>query len=336
MFSFQSKNIFVTGADGFIGSHLTEALATAGANVTALVQYNSFGEIGWLADLPEDLKAKINIQTGDVRDPHLIKYLVNENEIVFHLAALIGIPYSYVSPQSYIETNVGGTLNILEACRNNRGVKLVHTSTSEVYGTAIFTPISETHPLQAQSPYSASKIGADHIVQSYQNSFDVDAVILRPFNTYGPRQSERAVIPTIIRQLIDPNCETIKLGSIDPVRDFNYIDDTVNAFLALSTSRKVRAGQVCNVGSGRGITIGKTIELLMDITGIKKPLETEEQRIRPAKSEVTKLIADATMLEKCCDWQSETSLQDGLTKTVEWWQNRCELENKGSSFKYRI
>jgi UDP-glucose 4-epimerase len=336
MFSFQSKNIFVTGADGFIGSHLTEALATAGANVTALVQYNSFGEIGWLADLPEDLKAKINIQTGDVRDPHLIKNLVNGNEIVFHLAALIGIPYSYLSPQSYLETNVGGTLNILEACRNNPGVKLVQTSTSEVYGTAIFTPISETHPLQAQSPYSASKIGADHIVQSYQNSFDVNAAILRPFNTYGPRQSERAVIPTIIRQLLDPGCKTIKLGSIDPVRDFNYIDDTVNAFLALSTSQKVRAGQIYNVGSGRGITIEKTIELLMNITGIKKPLETDQRRIRPLKSEVHELIADATKLKNCCDWQSKTSLQDGLTKTVRWWQKRFELEDKGARFNYSI
>ena len=336
MSNFHSKNILITGADGFIGSHLTETLAAAGANVTALAQYNSFGKIGWLDDLPGDLKPKINIQAGDICDPHLIRNLVNGNEIVFHLAALIGIPYSYVSPQSYIETNVGGTLNVLEACRNNRGVKLVHTSTSEVYGTAIFTPISETHPLQAQSPYSASKIGADHLVQSYQNSFDVDAVILSPFNPYGPRQSERAVIPTIIRQLLDPECKTIKLGSIDPVRDFNYIDDTVNAFLTLSTSHNARVGQVYNVGSGRGISVEKTIKLLMDITGIKKPIEAEKKRIRPVKSEVHELIADATKLKKDSNWQSKTSLQDGLTKTVEWWQNRFKRENKRSQFKYSI
>ena len=336
MSSFQSKNILVTGADGFIGSHLTEALAKAGANVTALAQYNSFGEIGWLDDLPTDLTAKINIQTGDIRDPYFIKNLVNGNEIIFHLAALIGIPYSYLSPQSYIETNVGGTMNILEACRNNRGVKLVHTSTSEVYGTAVFTPISETHPLQAQSPYSASKIAADHIVQSYQYSFDVDAVILRPFNTYGPRQSERAIIATIIRQLLDPKCETIKLGSIEPVRDFNYVDDTVDAFLAFSTSSNIKVGDVYNVGSGHGITVEKTIELLMDITGTTKPIESEKQRIRPVKSEVFELIADASKLKKSSNWKSKTSLQDGLTKTVEWWQKRFKSENKSSQFKYSI
>ena len=257
---------------------------------------------------------------GDIRDPYFVSKIIEDVDIVFHLAALIAIPFSYVAPHSYIETNISGTLNVLEACRQQGTKRLVHTSTSEVYGTAQFTPITEAHPLQGQSPYSASKIGADHLAESYFRSFDVPVVILRPFNTFGPRQSERAVIPSVIRQILDPACLDIKVGDLSPVRDFNYVEDIADAFICLAMAEGVEFGAAYNAGTGEGVTIGETVDILREVTGTQKPVVAEASRRRPSKSEVFTLIAAADRIHTATSWTPNVGLKNGLAKTTEWWR----------------
>ncbi len=317
-----SKRVVVTGADGFIGSHLSDALARAGAEVTALALYNSFDSAGWLDDLDADARADIQIIRGDIRDAWQMQSLCEGADTVFHLAALIAIPFSYAAPASYVATNVTGTVNVLNACRAAGVRRVIHTSTSEVYGSAQVTPIPETHPLQGQSPYSASKIGADMMAESFFRSFELPVVTLRPFNTYGPRQSERAVIPTVIRQALDPACPDIRIGDRTPERDFNFVDDTVSAFLAAAAMDEAQLGKTFNAGSGRMVTIGETVDLIASITGANKEIVTETARKRPAKSEVMALMADASALRAASGWQPQTSLEDGLAATVEWWRTR--------------
>ena len=331
-----NQNVVLTGADGFIGSHLAEALVGVNANVTALCQYNSFGTRGWIDTLEDHVVEKMEIIFGDVRDVGFIAGLIKNRDLVFNLAALIGIPYSYLAPRSYTEVNVFGTLNILEACRQNEGVRLIHTSTSEVYGTAITTPISETHPLQAQSPYSASKIAADHMVTAYHNTFGLNAAILRPFNTFGPRQSERAVIPTIIRQLLDENCDSVKLGSLTPIRDFNYVSNTVDAFLHLAICESAKHGDVYNAGTGVGVTIENIVAVLQDMCGVRKPIETVTTRERPEKSEVHELVADSSKLKNITSWQPAISLNTGLNRTVDWWKQSVSYRQLSGSSNYVI
>jgi NAD dependent epimerase/dehydratase len=316
------KAVLVTGGDGFIGSHLVEALVRDGARVTALAQYSPFGDVGWLEDLDEAIAAEVEIVRGNVCDAAFMHRAVADQAIVFHLAALIAIPYSYEAPASYVDTNVTGTLNVLEACRGHGVERVVHTSTSEVYGTALVTPISEDHPLQGQSPYSASKIGADMMAEAFARSFDLPVAILRPFNTYGPRQSERAVIPTVIRQALDPNCEAIRVGDITPTRDFNYVGDTVDAFRAIGTSAGIDYGRPYNAGTGVMVSVGEMIERVRSITGTNKPVESEAVRFRPENSEVRALIADPTRLNVATGWTPATDLDAGLEETVAWWQQR--------------
>lgn len=319
---YSGKRVFVTGGDGFIGSHLVELLVRLGASVTALAQYNSFDEAGWLDDLEVDVRREVEVIRGDVRDPGQMDRVVAGKDIIFHLAALIAIPYSYAAPSSYVDVNVQGTVNLLEAARKHGTSRLIHTSTSEVYGTAQTTPIAETHPLQGQSPYSATKIGADMIAESFARSFGLPTVTLRPFNTYGPRQSERAVIPTIIRQALDPDCETIKLGDLSPVRDFNYVGDTAAAFAAIGLAKDVEYGQAYNAGSGRAVTIGEVLDLIRSLCGCEKPLLTEDVRKRPPNSEVMLLLADSRRLSSATGWRPETPLEEGLESTIAWWQTR--------------
>jgi NAD dependent epimerase/dehydratase len=316
-----SLRVLVTGADGFIGSHLAERLARSGANVRALACYNSFGRAGWLDTIdPALFDDRLSVVHGDIRDPYFVSKVIEDVDIVFHLAALIAIPFSYVAPHSYIETNINGTLNVLEACRQHGTKRLVHTSTSEVYGTAQFTPITETHPLQGQSPYSASKIGADHLAESYFRSFDVPVVTLRPFNTFGPRQSERAVIPSVIRQILDPACLDIKVGDLSPVRDFNYVEDIADAFIYLAMAEGVEFGTAYNAGTGIGVTIGETVDILREATGTQKPVVAEASRRRPSKSEVFTLIAATNRIHTATNWTPNVGLKNGLAKTTEWWR----------------
>jgi UDP-glucose 4-epimerase len=315
---YRGRKVLVTGADGFIGSHLADALAGAGAEVTALALYNAFGGHGWLDERKNDMRVVL----GDVRDGAQMMRLAHGHDLVFHLAALIGIPYSYVAANSYVDVNVTGTLNLLEALRAGGIGRLVHTSTSEVYGTARFTPITEAHPLQGQSPYAASKIGADMLAESYARSFELPVAILRPFNTYGPRQSERAVIPTATRQMLDPACREIALGDLTPVRDFTYVGDTVEAFLALGAAANIAHGQPYNAGSGVGVSIGEAVERLRRLTGCDKPLAHDPARLRPANSEVRALIADASALTQAAGWRPRVSLDEGLGLTVAWWRKR--------------
>ncbi len=320
--AYRGRRVLVTGADGFIGSHLVEALVAAGARVTALAQYNAFGSNGWLDELDEDVRAKLDVRRGDVRDAAYVAQLVAGHEVVFHLAALIAIPYSYHAPQSYVDVNVTGTLNVLEACRAHGVERLVHTSTSEVYGTALTTPIAEDHPLQGQSPYAATKIAADMMVEAYVRSFALPAVILRPFNTYGPRQSERAVIPTVIRQALDPACEAIHVGDVSPKRDFSYVSDTVEAFLAVGTAAALEFGRPYNSGTGVATSIAEVIDRVVALTGVNKPVEIEEARKRPEKSEIRLLLADAKRLGAATGWTPRVSLEDGLARAIEWWRAR--------------
>ena len=313
------KNIFVTGSEGFIGSHLTESLIRNGHKVKALVQYNSFNNIGWLADLPYDLQNEIEIVMGDIRDATQMRNEIKNMDEVMHLAALIAIPYSYVAPQSYIDTNISGTLNVLQACRDF-DVPVIHTSTSEVYGTAKYVPIDEAHPLQGQSPYSASKIGADQIAYSYFTSFQTPIKIIRPFNTYGPRQSMRAVIPTIITQIINGN-PRIKLGSLTPTRDFNFISDTVDAFLKAMNSNNC-FGSVINIGSGFEISIGDMVRLIAEEMKEEIDIITEEQRLRPSRSEVERLLACNKKAQALLGWTPKygnlEGLRNGISKTIKW------------------
>jgi NAD dependent epimerase/dehydratase len=324
--SYAGTRILVTGADGFIGSHLTEALVYANGEVTALAQYNSFDSHGWLDDLPEPVREKINLVRGDVRDAAFVDRLVHGHEIVFHLAALIAIPHSYVAPQSYVETNVLGTLNILEAARQHGTERVVHTSTSEVYGTALTMPINESHPLQGQSPYSASKIAADMMAEAFAKSFGVPVVVLRPFNTFGPRQSERAIIGTIIRQALDPSCSTIMVGDATTVRDLTFVTDTAAAFMAAGRSENLEYGQPYNAGSERAIMVGDLINLIVELVSCRKPVVQDSKRLRPQNSEVRALLADCTRFRRATGWSPRVNLREGLEKTVEWW--RCRLSDK--------
>lgn len=332
------KNVFITGADGFIGSHLTEKLVINGYNVRALSQYNSFNSHGWLEHLPRSIKNNLEVVSGDVRDSFQMKKLVKNCDVVFHLASLIGIPYSYEAPQSYIDTNVTGTLNVIQASLDSDVSKVIHTSTSEVYGTAEFVPISETHPLKGQSPYSASKIAADQLSLSYYYSFGLPITICRPFNTYGPRQSLRAVIPTIITQLLSDNNE-INLGDLSTTRDFNFIEDTVNGFIACMLSNKVN-GEVINIGSNFEISIEDIAKLVSKILKIDLKIKEDKNRIRPKNSEVFRLKADNLKALKLLNWQPQFSgskgLEFGISKTIDWFNDKENLKLYKNIFGYNI
>lgn len=309
-----NQTALVTGADGFIGSHLTELLVREGYNVKALSQYNSFNYWGWLEDV--GCRNDIEVLNGDVRDPHYCKHITKDVDIVFHLAALIAIPYSYVAPDSYLGTNVNGTLNICQASLDNGVKRVIHTSTSEVYGTAQYVPIDEQHPLQPQSPYSASKIAADAMAMSFFNAFDLPVTIARPFNTYGPRQSARAVIPTIISQIAKGNRQ-IKLGDVTPTRDFNYVTDTCRGFLALARCDKA-IGETVNIGSNFEISVGDALNLIRELMNSDVEFMTEELRLRPGKSEVFRLCCDNTKIRELTDFKPYYSIREGLKATVEW------------------
>lgn len=321
-----NKKILVTGADGFIGSHLTEHLVRSGYEVRAFVLYNSFNSWGWLDHSAKDVKDGFEVFAGDIRDPHGVRKAMEGCGIVLHLAALIAIPYSYHSPDTYVDTNIKGTLNVVQAARE-LGCKVVHTSTSEVYGTARTVPISEDHPLQGQSPYSASKIGADQIALSFHLSFGTPVTILRPFNTYGPRQSARAVIPTIISQIAS-GMQTLRLGALSPTRDFNYVSDTVGAFTAVMDCNAA-VGQVLNAGSNYEISIGDTVGLIAEVLGKEVSIVTDEQRLRPEKSEVERLWADNSRLRELTGWVPAFAGKDGfkrgLLQTAEWFSNPDNL-----------
>ncbi|MBN9216655.1 MAG: SDR family NAD(P)-dependent oxidoreductase [Mesorhizobium sp.] len=319
--NYNGKKVLVTGADGFIGSHLTEALVRNGADVTALALYNSFDSHGWLDDLPDNIRSRLKLVRGDVRDSAFLNRIMRGQAVVFHLAALIAIPYSYAAAQSYVETNILGTVNVLEAARQWETERVVHTSTSEVYGTALTMPIRETHPLQGQSPYSASKIGADMMAESYARSFDVQVVIMRPFNTYGPRQSERAIVPTIVRQALDPNCPAIMVGDTSPIRDLTFVEDTAAAFLAAGLA-ELEFGHAYNAGSQRAVTVSDVLDLVVELSGSKKPVHRDESRLRPQNSEVRALLADCSRFESETGWRAQTSLREGLQRTIAWWRER--------------
>ena len=316
--------VAVTGADGFIGSHLTEDLVRAGYRVRAMAIYNSQGSYGWLDTLPADVLAEVDVQLGDVRDAGSVRALMRGAHTVYHLAALIAIPYSYVAPRSYVETNVTGTLNVLEAARDLGTERVVHTSTSEVYGTARSVPIHETHPLQGQSPYSATKIGADKLAESYHLSFGLPVVTLRPFNTYGPRQSARAVIPTIVSQIAAGRRE-IRLGDLRPTRDFNYVADTARAFRAVGEAGPQVLGQVLNAGSGQEISVGDTVRLIARVMGHEVEVVQEGERLRPEGSEVMRLLADAGALEALTGHRPQTTLEEGLRLTAQWFTDPANL-----------
>lgn len=320
--TYLGAKILVTGADGFIGSHLTEALVSTGADVTALAQYNSFDSHGWLDDLPQSTRQKLNLVRGDIRDAAFVDRLINGQHYVFHLAALIAIPYSYFAPQSYVETNVLGTLNVLEAVRQHGTERLVVTSTSEVYGTALRMPIDETHPLQGQSPYSASKIGADMMAEAFARSFGVPVVILRPFNTFGPRQSERAIIGAIIRQALDPECDAIMVGDTTTERDLTFVTDTAAAFMAAGLADDVEYGHAYNAGNQRAITIGDLIDVILELTSSRKPIIHDEKRLRPTNSEVRALLADSARFARATGWAPKVTLREGLQRTIDWWRGR--------------
>ncbi|MGE5328823.1 MAG: NAD-dependent 4,6-dehydratase LegB [Deltaproteobacteria bacterium] len=317
--NWKSKEVLVTGSEGFIGSHLTERLVELGAKVRALVLYNSFNTWGWLDTIAPEVKKHINIVTGDVRDENCIRQAVRDTDIVFHLAALIAIPYSYYAPCSYVDTNIKGTLNVLQACRDAGVEKIVHTSTSETYGTAQYVPIDEKHPLHGQSPYSASKIGADMMAESYFRSFNLPVAIIRPFNTYGPRQSARAVIPTIITQILS-GMEEIKLGAVSPTRDLNYVKDTIEGFIKIA-ERDAAIGEIINIGSGKEISIGDLASKIIGIIGKDVKVISDEKRIRPEKSEVNRLCADNTKAFELVGWEPKYTLDKGLEETIEWFKN---------------
>ena len=306
--------ILVTGADGFIGSHLTEMLISKGYQVKALSQYNSFNNWGWLEDIK--CKDQIEVLTGDIRDPHYCKHITKDVEIIFHLAALIAIPYSYIAPDSYVDTNIKGTLNICQAAKENGKIRVIHTSTSEVYGTALYVPIDEKHPLQPQSPYSATKIAADAMAMSFHNSFELPVTIARPFNTYGPRQSARAVIPAIITQIAN-GAKEIKLGDLTPTRDFNYVEDTCRGFIALAEEDKT-IGETINIGSNFEISIADTLNIIKELMQSDVDFITDEQRIRPEKSEVLRLWCDNSKIEKLTGFKPRYDIKQGLQKTIEW------------------
>lgn len=321
----KGKTILVTGAGGFIGSHLVEFLLHYGSEVKAFVHYNSQGDIGNLRFLPKEAFDRIEVIFGDVRDSGSVDRAVTGCECVFHLAALIGIPYSYLAPRSYVDTNINGTLNVLEAVRRQRIPRMVHTSSSEVYGTAQYEPIDENHSLQGQSPYSASKISADMLVESYHRSFDLAVTTLRPFNTYGPRQSVRAVIPTIISQLLSSK-EVVRLGSLDPERDLTFVEDTARAFVAAAESDEM-LGKTVHIGNGKSISIGKLAEMLVEMINPNAQIVCDEKRVRPVNSEVMKLICDYSKAEANMGWKPMVSLTEGLRRTIEFVRQQMDCYN---------
>jgi len=332
-----AKRILVTGADGFIGSHVVEALVRRGHDVRAFVYYNSFNSWGWLDESDADIKDNLDVFSGDVRDPHGVREAVKGCDVVLHLAALIAIPYSYHSPATYVETNIQGTLNVLQATTDLGVQRVVHTSTSEVYGTAQFVPITEEHPLLGQSPYSATKIGADQMALSFHRSFETPVSIIRPFNTYGPRQSARAVIPTIISQALSGQ-KKLRLGSLSPTRDFNFVADTVNAFV-LMAENDAGVGEVINIGSNFEISIGDVVKVIGDVTGNEFEVETDDQRLRPEKSEVERLWADNAKAKELLLWTPGYGGLDGFSRgikeTTEWFSNPENL-NRYKAGQYNV
>ena len=313
----------LTGADGFIGSHLIEMLAAKGYKVKALSQYNSFNNWGWIEDT--SCKDEIEVLTGDIRDPHYCKFITKDVDIIFHLAALIAIPYSYIAPDSYVDTNIKGTLNICQAAKENGNIRVIHTSTSEVYGTAQYVPIDEQHPLQPQSPYSASKIAADAMAMSFYNAFELPVTIARPFNTYGPRQSARAVIPTIITQIAN-GVKEIKLGDVTPTRDFSYVDDTCRGFIALAESDE-SIGQIVNIGSNFEISISDTLNLIKELMDSDVKFIVDNERIRPDKSEVFRLWCDNSKIERLTGFKPQVHIKEGLQRTIDWITQPDNLKN---------
>jgi len=328
-----SASVLVTGADGFIGSHLTEMLVRAGHDVRAFVQYNSFGSRGWLDHCDPDLVGEFDVFSGDIRDPNGVRTSMAHCSSVLHLAALIGIPYSYHSPDSYVETNVRGTLNIVQAARDMEVERVVHTSTSEVYGTALEVPVTEDHPLRGQSPYSASKIAADQIAWSFHTSFELPVTIIRPFNTYGPRQSARAIIPTVVTQIVD-GARSIRLGSLHPTRDFTYVTDTASAFIAaLSADQAV--GEAVNIGSDLEVSIGEVVEVITSVMGVDVDVIADEDRIRPARSEVERLWASNEKARRLLGWTpvfgGREGFRQGIDRTVAWFSdpaNRASYQSE--------
>ncbi len=314
------KRILVTGADGFIGSHLVEDLLKSGYQVKAFVYYNSFNSWGWIDTFPKDIKDEIEIFTGDIRDPNGVKTAMENCDIVFHLAALIGIPFSYHSPDSYVDTNIKGTLNILQAARQLKTERVFVTSTSEVYGTAQYVPIDENHPRQGQSPYSASKIGADRVAESFYCSFNLPVTIVRPFNTYGPRQSARAVIPTIIIQL-NNNFKKIKLGNLSPTRDFVYVKDVINGFIEIAKSNKT-IGEEINIATQSEISIEDLAKEIIKQINPKAEIECDKERVRPEKSEVERLYGSNEKIKKLTNWQPKYTLSKGLKETIKWFSKK--------------
>jgi NAD dependent epimerase/dehydratase len=319
------KRVLVTGAGGFIGSHLAERLTESGAKVRAMVHYNSFNRAGWLDH--SALRGQVEIFAGDICDQESVREAIRGCEIVFHLAALIGIPYSYHAPRSYLRTNAEGTINVLQAARESGVQRVVHTSTSEVYGTAKYIPIDEAHPLQGQSPYSASKIAADKLAEAFQLSFGVPVVTVRPFNTFGPRQSARAVIPTVIAQCLEGG-QSIRLGSLHPTRDLNYVENTVAGFLAAG-ARPEAIGRTINLGSNSEISIGNLAALIIKLTGSSATIECEQERVRPEGSEVERLWADNELAGKVLGWRPAFSLEEGLRRTIEWMRGNLDCYRTG-------
>lgn len=321
--------ILVTGADGFIGSHLVEALVRAGHDVRAFVLYNSFNSWGWLDRCASDVKGKFEVFAGDIRDPHGVRKAMEGCDTVYHLAALIAIPYSYHSPDTYVDTNVRGTLNVVQAARDLGVAKVIHTSTSEVYGTARFVPITEEHPLQGQSPYSASKIGADQMAMSFYLSFGTPVAVVRPFNTYGPRQSARAVLPTVITQIASGK-RRLELGAVSPTRDFNYVEDTARGFMAAAAS-EAAIGEVINIGSNFEVSIGDSVAMIAELMGADVEIVTDEQRLRPANSEVERLWADNEKAKRLLGWEpsygGREGFRRGLKQTIDWFTDPENLQS---------
>jgi dTDP-glucose 4,6-dehydratase len=316
--NWKDRQVFVTGAGGFIGSHLVDALLARGARVRAMVRYNSRSSRGQLSELSGPRHERLEVVAGDIRDSRFVTRAVGGSEVVFHLAALIGIPYSYVAPSSYLDTNIAGTLNVLEAVRETGASRLVHTSTSEVYGSAVYVPIDENHPLQGQSPYSASKIGADKLAESYFNSFEVPVVTLRPFNTYGPRQSPRALLPSVLLQAL--SADSIRVGSLEPVRDLTYVTDTVEGFLRAGSVPGI-AGETINLGTGEGFSVGELVKMACDAVGRHPPVVVDEQRVRPKQSEVMRLVSCNARAREKLDWAPSIALDKGLELMLPWFRD---------------
>jgi NAD dependent epimerase/dehydratase len=319
---FYGMRILVTGAAGFIGSHVVEAAVRAGHSVRAMVHYNSQGSVGNLSDVPRSVRDECEIYSLDIQDQEAMYHATQGVDAIFHLAALIGIPYSYIAPSSYVSVNVNGTLNMLNAARRHGVGFFVHTSTSEVYGTAQYVPIDEKHPVVGQSPYSASKIGADKIAESFALSFEMPVITIRPFNTFGPRQSARAIIPTLTAQLLDPDITEIHVGNLAPVRDFTFVTDTANAYLLALARRDIAPGTTLNLGTGEGFSIGEVFEKLEAITGVRKPLAEDALRIRPERSEVLRLLSDNRRVAEVLGWRPLVDFDSGLRAVVDYWRTR--------------